>query len=233
MELMVALDYPEVKQAAELADQLRGLPVTYKIGSELFLQMGLKGLHEFKKQWNASLFLDLKFHDIPNTVSRSIAQLMTYDLKYVTMHLSGGRSMMEASRQVVDQSKSTLQLLGVSVLTSFDEAEWKEVAVAIHPSPAPLADTVSAWVALGAQSGIHGVVCSGHEVSALKKAHPTLKFIIPGVRPDGFEKGPSDQKRVLTPSEVKKRGGDAIVVGRPITQNEQPKKIVEAILRDC
>ncbi len=250
MELIVALDYPKVEQAEALISDIGNLPVIYKVGFELFLDAGPKWVRAKVTQGHR-LFLDLKFHDIPNTVSNAVKQAERLGVEMTTLHLSGGSEMLKKAKEAKRASiprhkgaptspgnslKPSLRLLGVSVLTSFDEASWGETcdgilgtskneipASSIKESVMGLVDNGKAW--------IDGVVCSGKEIESVKAISPDLFVVVPGVRPEGSPEG--DQKRVLTPLEVKKLGGDAIVVGRPITLSPNPKKVVEGILDEC
>ncbi|MCC7440020.1 MAG: orotidine-5'-phosphate decarboxylase [Bdellovibrionales bacterium] len=237
-QLMVALDFSAVDPARRLVESLADLPVTYKVGSELFLAGGPQWVERLVAM-GRPVFLDLKWHDIPNTVSSSVRLASDLGVRFATLHLSGGKAMVEAAVQEARaRSGGRLTLLGVSVLTSFSDTEWSElgqVAWGAGKSAPPRGDgcvghAVSRLVKAGVEWGIPGVVCSAHEVQSATRSHPDLFTVVPGIRPGGS--AAADQARVKTPLEARNLGARAIVVGRPITGSERPREVVLQILRD-
>ena len=230
-ELIVALDFPNPGVAQHLVQELHGLGVTYKIGLELFLAQGAgrKYVEDLVSQGNR-VFLDLKFHDIPNTVAQAVAQACAMGVDYFTVHLAGGPEM---ARSVLAQvaafpGKRPLPL-GVSVLTSFSETHWRSTANAFSDSPRTVADSVFELASKASDWGLPGVICSPHELERIKGSFRNLFCVVPGIR---LEPGKDlqDQARVMTPVQAFSRGADAIVVGRPITQASHPRKVAEQIL---
>ncbi|HTL12437.1 MAG TPA: orotidine-5'-phosphate decarboxylase [Bdellovibrionota bacterium] len=236
-QLMVALDYPAVEPAWRLVQALGDLPVTYKVGSELFLAAGPQWVERLVGL-GRPVFLDLKWHDIPRTVAASVRLAAELGVRYATLHLGGGRQMVEAAvHEAQTRSGGKLTLLGVSVLTSLADADWAEVMDAAAPVPGKsaaveglVARSVEGWVKAGAAWGIPGIVCSAHEVKQVSKKHPKLFTVVPGIRPAGSAAG--DQARVKTPREARAEGAKAIVVGRPISESDRPKDVALQILRD-
>ena len=229
-DLIVALDYPKVSRAYDLLDQLAGLPVIYKVGTELFLQAGPEIVKELTHR-HQRVFLDLKFHDIPNTVARGVKQAALMRVEMLTIHLAGGSVMLRA---IQDELKEIPELkpkiLGVSVLTSYSDVQWAEVTRALTRHASEIADSVHGLVELGAAGAVDGVVCSALEVAAIRERWPHLYTVVPGIRPAGAQI--NDQARVVSPAQARQLGARAIVVGRPITQAENPRQVVETILRD-
>lgn len=229
-ELIVALDVPRKDRALELVDMLAGLPVLYKVGSELFLSGGPELVRELVHR-KCRVFLDLKFHDIPNTVAKAARQAALLQVEMFTLHLSGGSQMIKAVAEELSAIPTLRpKILGVSVLTSFDSLRWAEVTKALTRHPAEPGDSVDGLVEHCVAWGADGVVCSAHELSRLRASYPTLYTVVPGIRPTGSPIG--DQARVMTPAEARAAGADAIVVGRPITDAIDPKSMVQAILRE-
>jgi orotidine-5'-phosphate decarboxylase len=225
--LMVALDYASWADAQTLVDQLKGLKVTFKVGLELFVSEGPKAVTRLKDA-GFDVFLDLKLHDIPNTVSAAARTAAQLKADFLTVHLGGGKPMLEGAVQAVQGSPT--QILGVSVLTSFSEESWGEVGKAVAGQSAPVSRSVEGLVALGKGAGVHGIVSSAHELSVVKKVFPQAFCVIPGIRPAGTSAG--DQARVMTPAQAAKGGAGAIVVGRPITQAKDPRLATENILAE-
>ncbi len=222
-ELAIALDFPDSATADRLICDLGELPVIYKVGLELFLGAGPEWVKAHCTR-GKRIFLDLKFYDIPNTVAAAVAQAASLGVEFTTVHLSGGRKMLDAL-------KVAPKVLGVSVLTSFSEEDWYENSLRISERPHGIPQAVQNLAGLAAQhSAVFGMVCSAHEVKWIKGAYPNLYTVVPGIRPVGVPS--QDQARVMTPKEAALAGASAIVVGRPITQSQDPKKIVEQILND-
>lgn len=226
-ELIVALDFQTRGEAEPILKALGGLPIIYKVGSEIFTAEGPSFVRELKERGHR-VFLDLKFHDIPNTVAGAVASAAQLGVDFVSAHLSGGPVMFTA---IGERVPSGLIILGISVLTSFDDRSWSEVMHAstgfatVQPSASALG-----LIRAGVKWGVNGVVCSPQELKLVRAEFPTLYCVTPGIRPDGSARG--DQVRVMTPREAALAGASAIVVGRPITQASNPRSITEEILRD-
>jgi orotidine-5'-phosphate decarboxylase len=216
-ELIVALDAPTAAAAEKLIDQLEGLPVIYKVGLELFVAEGPAWVVKRLTSRGLRVFLDLKLHDIPNTVAKATESAGRLGVELLTVHLAGGRKMLEAAAAVPKRPK----LLGVTVLTSFDENGWSEVTQALAVTPASTTTSVRGLFALAQDVNLDGVVCAKPELALLER--PMLT-VVPGIRPAGAPA--QDQGRVATPSEARDAGARAIVVGRPITQAREPKEVI-------
>ena len=237
-ELVVALDFNDQDKATELMDKLSGLPVIYKIGLELFLSADSHWLQSVASS-GTRLFIDLKLHDIPNTVASAMVRVAKLGAEFATVHLSGGSRMLDELAHRLQDALLTGEIitkpriLGVSVLTSFKEEEW--VANVSHMAKLSgvrnIEDSVMHFAALASEhKGVQGMVCSPHEVEAIRAKYPTLYLMVPGIRPEGAESG--DQSRVMTPAEAMAKGASAIVVGRPVTKSKDPRAVVEQILKD-
>lgn len=231
-ELIVALDYSKADQALKLVDELKELNVVYKVGFELFMAEGPSFVRELTHK-KARVFLDLKFHDIPNTVMRAAKNAASLRVEMFTVHMAGGREMIASIKKEFDNLPSLRpKILGVTVLTSFDDGSWSEVSGAIggHRGVA-IRPSVEGMLRLAASYGVDGVVCSARELPLVKTEAPTLYTVVPGIRPAGSDAG--DQARVVTPEDAVKHGASAIVVGRPITQASDPRAVVTQILSVC
>ncbi len=226
-ELIVALDYSSGSEAKNLISQLSGRPVIWKVGLELFTAEGPSWVRALTDS-GARVFLDLKLYDIPNTVAKAVAQAGELNVEFLTLHLSGGAAMLNSSVEILKRFKSPPRLLGVSVLTSFSEDGWNEVSIAISGQKRPISESATALVGLGSKVGVTGIVCSADELKILKQKYPRIYAVVPGIRPAGGHA--QDQARVVTPSEAARRGADAIVVGRPITQAVDPGSMTDLIL---
>lgn len=229
-ELIVALDFPRPDRAMALVESLQGLPVIYKVGLELFLSAGPSFVRDLVHAKNR-VFLDLKLHDIPNTVARAAKQAALLHVDMFTIHLSGGSAMIRA---VVAEFASIPALkpkvLGVSVLTSFDDVKWAEVTRALTGHAVEASQSAIRLVEHAAPWGIDGCVCSAAELPAIRAAYPSLYTVVPGIRLNGGDT--NDQARVATPSNARELGANAIVMGRPITEAPEPRAVVEKVLRD-
>ncbi len=212
--IFVALDTQDLGRAAALARELAGLVGGVKIGKEFFTAHGPDGVRAVAG--GVPLFLDLKFHDIPNTVAGALRSAIHLRPAFVNVHAAGGRAMLEAAVQAVAEGAEDAEvprprLLGVTVLTSLGEDDLGEVGQA-----GPLADQVLRLARLAQSCGLDGVVCSPREIAALKAAcGPDFVLMVPGIRPNWAASG--DQKRVMTPAEALAAGADYLVIGRPVT----------------
>lgn len=223
--LAVALDFPSPQAARSFVLPLKGKPLIFKVGLELFVAGGRELIPEFIDK-GFSVFLDLKLHDIPNTVAQAVKQAEAMGVEFCTLHLGGGRAMLDAAAA----ARSRMTLLGVSVLTSFSTEGWAEVSEAAAGSSKSIENAVLSLVKLGAGCGIDGIVCSAWELEAVGAQNPGLFTMVPGIRPAG--ESHNDQTRVVTPADAKARGAHAIVVGRPITQAKDPVAVIDRILAD-
>jgi orotidine-5'-phosphate decarboxylase len=223
--LIVALDAPSAAAALELVNRLESTCQWFKVGLELFSAAGPSIVEELTRRGH-SIFLDLKFHDIPNTVAGAVRSAAGLGARMMTIHALGGPAMLEAARAALDGMADPPTLLAVTVLTSMDSGQLKSVGV----DDAPAAQ-VERLAQVGLKAGIRGFVCSPQEVAALRAlAGPEATLVIPGVRPAGAAVG--DQKRIATPAEALRQGASYLVVGRPITQAENPAEAAERILNE-
>jgi orotidine-5'-phosphate decarboxylase len=223
-QLIVALDLPNAAAALACVDQLAGSVTWFKVGLELYLASGDSIVRELKQRGH-SVFLDLKLHDIPNTVAGAIRSLARLEPDLLTVHAAGGRAMLTAASEAVRSLPRAPRLLAVTVLTSVDAATLTEIGV-----PGPPVEQVLRLARLANECGIDGMVCSPDEAAALRSALPKALLVTPGIRPSGAEAG--DQKRFATPQYALAAGASMLVVGRPITAAADPKTAAEAILAD-
>ena len=225
-DLILALDVPTREQAAPLLRQLRGSLRWVKIGLQMFTAYGPDYVRAVADE-GFNIFLDLKLHDIPNTVAKAVESLAPLPIGMLTLHTSGGREMMSAARAAQQQTKPDLLLLGVTVLTSTDAAGLAELGLNVAPET-----QVSRLGRLAADAGLRGLVCSPLEVALLRQQLPAdIQLITPGIRPAG-ESGGDDQKRVMTPADAARAGASFIVVGRPILKAPDPAAAARAILAE-
>jgi len=226
--ILVALDVPTADAALKLAEQLAPVVGGFKIGSELFTAAGpdiVKRIREL----GGMVFLDLKFHDIPNTVAKAVASATRLDVQMLTIHTTGGFEMMRAAEKSAQDAAKSLGLqpplvLGVTVLTSFNNETLVEIGC-----EADTEKQVLRLAQLAVKSGLRGLVCSPLEIAALRKILPAhIQLVTPGIR-TGEEKA-DDQKRTLTPREAISAGANWLVIGRPIYAAENPRAAAEKIL---
>lgn len=220
--VIVALDFPEAKSALALTERLSPSECGLKVGKELFTAAGPELVKQLVKM-GFPVFLDLKFHDIPNTVASACRAAADLGVWMLNVHASGGGKMMEAARQAVDLSTRKPLLIAVTVLTSMNEADLRETGVAASP-----AEQVNRLAGLAKQSGLDGVVCSAREAASLRASLGNeFLLVTPGIRPAGTDAG--DQSRIMTPASAVRAGSDYLVVGRPITQAEDPLAVLRTI----
>jgi orotidine-5'-phosphate decarboxylase len=225
-DLILALDVPTREEAAPLLRQLRGELRWVKIGLQMFTAYGPDYVKAVADE-GFNIFLDLKLHDIPNTVAKAVESLAPLPIGMLTLHTGGGREMMSFARKAQLQTKPDLLLLGVTVLTSMDAAGLAELGLAVTPEA-----QVSRLGQLAAASGLSGLVCSPLEVGMLRSQLPaTVQLVTPGIRPAG-EAGGDDQKRIMTPADAARAGSSYIVVGRPILKAKDPVAATRAILAE-
>lgn len=220
--VIVALDYPDQAAALTMAGQLDPEKCRVKVGKELFTRAGpavVEALHSK----GFDVFLDLKFHDIPNTTAKAVRAAAEMGVWMVNVHASGGRRMMEAARNELDQVNGAKTLLiAVTVLTSMERQDLADIGLDIEPL-----EQVKRLALLTQNSGLDGVVCSAQEVKPLRQVvTPDFQLVTPGIRPADAATG--DQKRIMTPGEAISAGSTHLVIGRPITQSDAP---IEALAR--
>jgi orotidine-5'-phosphate decarboxylase len=222
--LAVALDLPDGDQAMQLVDRLGNTCQWFKVGMELYYAAGNKIVQQLRDR-GFKVFLDLKLHDIPNTVAGAVRSTTHAGASLLTIHASGGAAMMTAAAEAAAAPGSP-RLLAVTVLTSMDANELAGIGVSASP-----ADQVLRLAKLAQKSGIDGMVCSAEEVAILRKeTGPQTLLVIPGIRPAGS--AVEDQKRIATPSQAIVDGASLLVVGRPITRAVDPAAAARAILEE-
>jgi orotidine-5'-phosphate decarboxylase len=228
--IIVALDVPTAEAALKLAEQLAPVAGGFKIGSELFTRAGPDIVRRIRER-GAPVFLDLKFHDIPNTVAKAVASATRLDVQMLTIHTSGGLEMMRAAEKSAQDTAKSLGLppplvLGVTVLTSSNDSTLAEIGC----EPDVVAQ-VERLARLAVKAGLRGLVCSPLEIVALRKILPApVQLVTPGIR-TGAEKA-DDQKRTLAPREALRAGANWLVIGRPIYAAENPRAAAEKILEE-
>ena len=224
-KLIVALDVPDAKSAMRLVAELEGTCSWFKVGLELFVACGPAVLEPIVSR-GFNVFLDLKLHDIPNTVAGAVKSAAALGARMLTLHAGGGPAMLAAAKNALAGMASPPELLAVTVLTSMDAGQLQSVGVDRAP-----AGQVELLAKMGMEAGIRGFVCSPQEVAALRTlAGPEGVLVIPGIRPAGAAIG--DQKRVAGPAEALRLGASYLVVGRPITQAVNPAEAARAILEE-
>ncbi|HEX7656683.1 MAG TPA: orotidine-5'-phosphate decarboxylase [Sphingomonas sp.] len=216
--VFIALDTPSLDKAKEIATRVRHHVGGIKLGLEFFMANGRAGVHEMA-ELGLPIFLDLKLHDIPNTVAKAIQALRPLDPAILTVHAAGGRAMLEDAKAA---APTGTKVVAVTTLTSLDGNDLRTIGVDRAPH-----DQVLHLTELAMTAGVDGIVCSGAEVKAAHALWPKGFFVVPGVRPANGAIG--DQKRVVTPREAVDAGASIIVVGRPITQAENPDQAARAI----
>ncbi|MBB4838849.1 orotidine-5'-phosphate decarboxylase [Sphingomonas kyeonggiensis] len=209
--IYVAIDTPDLERAKTIAQRVKAHVGGIKLGLEFFMANGRAGVHEMH-DIGLPIFLDLKFHDIPNTVAKAIQALRPLEPAILTVHAAGGRAMLEDAKAA---APTGTKVVAVTMLTSLDDSDL--TSIGLKPDPH---EQVMRLTELAKSSGVDGIVCSGNEVAAAKKIWHDGFFVIPGVRPANGVIG--DQKRVVTPRAALDAGASILVVGRPITQAADP-----------
>lgn len=222
--IIVAVDFADEKSAWNFIDQIDPNDCRLKIGKELFTHSGpdfIKKIH----QKGFEVFLDLKFHDIPNTVARAVKAAADLGVWMTNVHASGGSKMMQAAKDALyDFGKDAPLLIAVTVLTSMEESDLKEIGISATPL-----EQATKLAILTKNCGLDGVVCSAKEVQSFRtRLGSDFKLVTPGIRPVGTTA--DDQKRIMTPQRAQAAGSDYLVIGRPITQSENPHETLTAIL---
>jgi len=216
--IFVAIDTPDLSRAKAIAEAVRSDAGGLKLGLEFFYARGPDGVREIAAL-GLPLFLDLKLHDIPNTVAKAVAALAPLAPAVLTVHAAGGRAMLEAARAAASQST---KIVAVTVLTSLDQKDLEVGGISGSP-----ADQVRRLAGLAKDSGVDGIVCSGAEVTMARSDWNDGFFVVPGVRPEGS--GVGDQKRVVTPRQALTDGASILVIGRPITEASDPARAIREI----
>jgi len=216
--LYLAIDTPDLEAAKALAGRVHTHVGGLKLGLEFFCAQGHHGVHEMAK-FGLPIFLDLKLHDIPNTVAKAVQALRPLEPAVLTVHAAGGQAMLEDAKATASEHT---KVVAVTVLTSLDERDLS--AIGVQSSPV---EQVLRLAELAQSAGLDGIVCSGHELPHVKKMWPKGFFVVPGVRPANGHIG--DQKRIVTPAEAVHAGASIIVVGRPISAAEDPIMAARAI----
>jgi orotidine-5'-phosphate decarboxylase len=216
--IYLALDLPQIEPAKELLKKVRAHIGGVKLGLEFFCAHGSHGIHEIAHM-GLPIFLDLKFHDIPNTVAAAMQAIHVYEPAIVTIHASGGQAMMEDAKAAAAEN---CKVVAVTMLTSLDERDLARTGVGGTPH-----DHVMRLAELAEASGLDGIVCSGQEVGAVHRQWKDGFFVVPGLRPSST--GVGDQKRVVTPRKARDDGASVLVIGRPISRAEDPEAAARAI----
>jgi orotidine-5'-phosphate decarboxylase len=220
----LAIDTADLDHALALARAVKPHVGGVKLGMEFFYAQGPQGVARIA-DLGLPLFLDLKLHDIPNTVAGGLTSLAQLKPAILNVHAQGGRAMLRAGAEAARAVSPHTKLIAVTVLTSLDGNDLADLGIAA-PDPAAQAERMAA---LARAAGLDGVVCSAHEVGALRASWPNGMFVVPGVRPSGADIG--DQKRVMTPQDALAAGASVLVIGRPITAAPDPAAAAEAIAR--
>jgi orotidine-5'-phosphate decarboxylase len=216
--IFVAIDTQDVHRAAAIARDVAGVAAGVKLGLEFFCAHGHEGVLRIAEH-ETPIFLDLKLHDIPNTVRKAVESLAPLEPAILTVHAAGGRAMLAAAR---DAAPPNTKVVAVTVLTSLDSADLADAGVSGTP-----AEQVQRLTDLARESGVDGIVCSGVEVASARAAWPDGFLVVPGVRPAGFDV--ADQKRVVTPRQALTDGASILVIGRPITAAIDPARAIADI----
>ena len=221
--IILAIDKNSDVEAIDLSKELKGHIGAIKLGLEYFDTYGPDGIRKLQ-MLDIPIFLDLKIHDIPQTVKKTIKTLSTLKPAILNVHALGGRKMMEYAMESISKNSPKTQLVGVTVLTSLDDKDLQTMGINISSK-----DLVVKLAKLTKISGLAGVVCSSKEIKIVREAcGADFKIIVPGIRPEGSDK--NDQKRIMTPREAVNLGADYLVIGRPITDSKNPKGTVIEII---
>jgi orotidine-5'-phosphate decarboxylase len=221
-KIIVALDVPTKREALDLIEKLRDQISFFKIGLQLYAAEG-PGIVRAVSSTGCKVFLDIKLHDIPNTVARAVESAGHLGAQMLTVHLSGGSEMVRAATAA---RTNNMVLLGVTILTSSTQETLREIGIA-----SGVDDQVLRLAKLGVEAGIDGVVASPHEIKPLRREFDNkIKIVVPGIRPSGAEA--NDQKRTMSPRDAIDAGADYLVIGRPIIAHRNPREAVDKILEE-
>ena len=220
-KIIVALDSNNLRKTKNLVLKIRKEVFAFKIGYEFFLNFGIDGYKEIKKI-SPKIFLDLKLHDIPNTVQKGIKAIERMGPALTTIHITGGDEMQKCA---VENSKRKVKILGVSILTSLDTIQTKK-----YYNASNIKKLVNKYVKFAKKNNLDGVVCSPLEIKMIRKSlGKKLLIVVPGIRPKEYMDKKDDQKRVISPKEAINYGADLLVIGRPITESKDPLKTIKKI----
>ena len=222
-KIIVALDYEKEAEALALVDQIDPSLCRLKVGKEMFTTLGMNFVKQLHQR-NFDVFLDLKYHDIPNTVARAVRSAADLGVWMVDLHASGGLRMMEEAKRILEPyGKDAPLLIAVTVLTSMEDLDLLQIGINASPM-----EQVLRLAHLTQHAGLDGVVCSPQEVEILRNAcGEEFKLVTPGIRPIGADFG--DQRRVMTPTAAIRAGSDYLVIGRPITKADNPVEVLRSI----
>ena len=222
-KIIVALDYEKEAEALALVDQIDPSLCRLKVGKEMFTTLGINFVKQLHQR-NFDVFLDLKYHDIPNTVARAVRSAADLGVWMVDLHASGGLRMMEEAKRILEPyGKDAPLLIAVTVLTSMEDLDLLQIGINASPM-----EQVLRLAHLTQRAGLDGVVCSPQEVEILRNAcGEDFKLVTPGIRPIGADFG--DQRRVMTPTAAIRAGSDYLVIGRPITKADNPSEVLRSI----
>jgi len=219
-KIIIALDSDNIHDTLEIVKNLKKDAFAFKIGYEFFLNFGISGYKDIKKE-NINIFLDLKLHDIPNTVANGIKAIAKLEPYFTTIHLSGGDEM----QRISSHFKANTKILGVSILTSLDSKQTKK-----YYNNNNVKEIVSNFAKNALINKLDGIVCSPEEINIVKKiTEDKLLIITPGIRPINYGDSKDDQKRVMTPKDAINSGANYLVIGRPITKSSNPLKSLQTI----
>ena len=218
--IFCALDFTDLRKTLDFTEIIKNNVGGIKLGLEFFSENGPQGVEKIKK-FGLPIFLDLKLHDIPNTVKQSLKNVLSLEPDYLTVHLSGGYKMIEILQDIKKQTK----VIGVSLLTSLDNEDLKNMGVNLDSS-----EFVERLVKIGVNAGIDGIVSSAQEVESLKKKFNELIFVTPGIRLSSDKT--DDQKRIESPRSAIASGSDLLVIGRPITESKNPISSINEIINN-
>ena len=222
-KIIVALDYEKESDALALVDQIDPSLCRLKVGKEMFTTLGMNFVKQLHQR-NFDVFLDLKYHDIPNTVARAVRSAADLGVWMIDLHASGGLRMMEEAKRILEPyGKDAPLLIAVTVLTSMEDLDLLQIGINASPM-----EQVLRLAHLTQRAGLDGVVCSPQEVEILRNAcGEEFKLVTPGIRPIGADFG--DQRRVMTPTAAIRAGSDYLVIGRPITKADNPAEVLRSI----
>ena len=218
--IFCALDFTDLEQSVHFTKKIKNYIGGIKLGLEFFTKNGIRGVEKIK-EIGLPLFLDLKFHDIPNTVKQSVKNVLDLSPDYITVHLSGGYQMIKELKEIKKKTK----IIGVSMLTSLDDEDLRNMGFSFGRQ-----DFIKNLVKIGVKAGIDGIVSSPKEVKQIKKYNKNLIFVTPGIRLPSDNK--NDQKRVESPKFAVEAGSNILVIGRPITQSKNPLNAIEKIIEN-
>lgn len=219
-----AIDTNNIDKAKDVAYKVKPYVAGLKLGLEFFTAHGMSGIKQIK-ELGLPLFIDLKFYDIPNTVKKALRNILDVNPKFTTIHCNGGRKMLTECMTMKKEMQSSTNIIGVTMLTSFDDHEIGEIGLKDS-----VQESINRLAKLADDCDLDGLVCSPHEAKEIKIQFPKLQLIVPGIRRSSDEI--NDQKRILSAKEALNNGADILVIGRPITESADPAKAAEDILNE-